>query len=314
MFKTLRVALALGGRTAIAVGLFAAVVAGGCASPLLSGSGGDPASYAAAVRNALQAYAQDMPGYQFRAAPIGNFGVGSLYLEDVGDPGLTQVDKAWYLGGPDVWLRTPAATREQVMTRMIAEGSLGSYSAQTSHDRTVDVQAGVAILSALAANASIDYRRGVTTSFEATEVRNRRLNWAEFENALNGGRIDPTVAKIVREGRFVVVAADIVLIGYRAEVSVDESVNPALAASLRANILFPQLRGASAGFRVSEERQGHFVAVASGPVVAAVLFKRPPSSSKSLGAGEKRPDVDTWPTVAVDDKTLAAVEGRVPGQ
>jgi hypothetical protein len=259
----------------------------------------------------LQAYAQDMRGYQFRTTPVGNFGVGSLYLDDLGDPQFARVESSWYLGGPETWLLIPAAARRSTMERLIAEGSLGSFSTTSSHARGVDASVGVSILSALTAGASVDYGKGVQISFEATEVRNRRLNWAEFQNALNSGRIDPAVARVVRSGKFVVVAADIVLVGYRAEVTVDEALNPGLAASLRSSALLPQLRGGHASLRVSESSRGRFVAIASEPVVAAVLFKRPPPASKGVGEHGGMPAIEAWPAVAVDPKALAAVEKAV---
>ncbi|MDH3209920.1 MAG: hypothetical protein OEL91_06015 [Burkholderiaceae bacterium] len=287
----------------------------GCA-PLgvLSDRGSSPTTYAATIREALQNYASDMQGYYFRATPVGNFGVGSIYLDDVSDPSLSRVESSWFLGGPNDWLTSsvPQADRQRMLKRMIAEGSLGAFSSSSTDTRAINAEAGIAILSMLTGDASLDYRKGVVTSFRASEVINRRLNWAEFQAALNAGHIRPNVADIVKSGEFVLAAADIVLVGYRAEVSVDEKVNPALAVSLRTSILLPQSRSAHASFSLSEGTRGHFVAHAKQPVVAAVLFKRPPPLStlrtKSI---DSAPDIDAWPAAQVQGRSVEAVETRV---
>ena len=284
----------------------------GCAPMLGSpGAAGAPADYAATVRDVLRSYASDMQGYHFRATPVGNFGVGSIYLDDIGDPQMARVDSSWYLGGPDTWLDAAPAERSRALGRLVAEGSLGSFSMNGERARAINAQAGFAILSVLDANASLDYSKGVDTSVEASEVRNRRLNWAEFEGALASGRVNPSVSKVVREGRFVVAAADIVLVGYRAAIRVDERLNPALAASLRTNLLLPQLRRGGASFSLTEGARGQFLAAAKEPVVAAVLFKRPPPRSKDLGG--KRPPLEAWPTLHIDSRAVDAVESGVLG-
>ena len=268
-----------------------------------------PPDYAGAMRQVLQTFGRDLPGYQFRGTPIGNFGVGALYLDDLGDPGLQQVESRWFLGGPQTWLQpASAADRAQWMSRLVAEGSMGSVNLSHGISREVHASIGLSVLTALVGSAGIDYSKGVTTVFRADEARNRRLNWAEFEAALAAGRIAPAVAKVVRQGNFIVAAADLLLRGYQAEISVDEGLNPRLAASLRTNALLPQLSSASGGFRLAERAQGQFTAVASEPVVAAVLFKRPPPQSKSWPDGGGRPAIDDWPGAPISPRALRALD------
>lgn len=286
-----------------------------CAQLGLSGTstGAPSADYASTMRQALRSFAGELPSYYFRATPIGNFGVGSIYLDDVSDPTLKHVESSWFLGGPDSWL-APSLTRsqrQQWLARLVVEGSLGAFDLSTSTSRSLNAQAGMAILSAMVGNASIDYSNGVETSFQASEVRDRRLNWAEFETALQAGLITPVVARVVRQGQFVVAAADVVLLGYRAQVAVDDSRNPTLSATLRTNILMPQRSSATAGFSVAEEAHGRFLVTAKQPVVAAILFKRPPPQSKDLGEHTPRPALDAWPDANISHRTIDAIESRV---
>jgi len=295
-------------RWAFIVSLFA--IAGCAPLGVLSDRGSSPTTYAATIREALRTYASDMHGYYFRATPVSNFGVGSIYMDDVSDPSLSRVESSWFLGSPNDWLTSsiPQADRQRLLNRIIAEGSLGAFSSSSTDTRAVNAEAGIAILSMLTGDASLDYRKGVVTSFRASEVINRRLNWAEFQTALAAGHIKSNVADIVKSGKFVLAAADIVLIGYRAEVAVDEKINPALAVSLRTSILLPQSRGARASFNLSEGTRGHFLAHAKQPVVAAVLFKRPPPRIKSI---DRMPDIDAWPAAEIQGNAVEAVEARV---
>lgn len=268
------------------------------------------ADYASAMRQALRSVTGDLPGYHFRATPLGNFGVGSLYVDEIANADLAQAESSWYLGSPDTWLAADrsAAERQRLLARLVAEGSMGAVNLDAAGARELHAQASVALLTALVGSARIDTRSGLDTRVTATDVRNRRLNWAEFEAALRAGRIAPAVADVVRRGRFVVAAADVVLVGYRAEITVDESRNPQVAAGLRAKTLIPTRVQGSAAFQVSEQTAGRFVVSAPQPVVAAVLFKRPPPVGKDLSSPT---NLDAWPAASVNERAVDAVESRV---
>jgi len=283
----------------------------GLAGCITTGGGGGPApgDYADAMRQALKSVTGELPGYLFRASPIGNFGVGSIYLDEVAGGDLKQVESSWFLGGPDTWL-SPAiigAERQQSMSRLVAEGSMGSFNLASGGAREVHAQAGVALITSLVGvEAGVDARRGLNSRVDVSEVRHRRLNWAEFDAALRAGRIAPEVADIVRRGRFVVAAADIVLVGYRAEISVDEQISPRVAAGLRAKTL-PVAR-ANASFSVTEQARGRFAIAASQPVVAAVMFKQPP---KVVPKDGPPPGIDAWPAAPVDAERVQSLEAKV---
>lgn len=292
----------------------------GASSALLAGcaTGGAPTggpaagTYATAMREALRSATGALPNYQFRSSPVGNFGVGSIYIDEIAGNDLRQAESSWFLGGPDNWLARslPPAERQRWRQRLVSEGSMGAINIDSSGSRDLHLQAGIALVSALTVNVGLDATRGIDTRLQANEVLQRRLNWAEFQAALNAGQIAPEVADVVRRGRFVIVAADVVLTGYRADISIDESRSPAIAAGLRTNLLPPSRIGGNAGFRVAESARGHFVVLAPQPVVAAVLFKRPPPVSKDLYGGLPV-DLDAWPTAGVSEKAVAAVEAEL---
>lgn len=273
------------------------------------------ADHPAAMRMLLRSVAADLGGYQFRATPIGNFGVGSIYLDDVTGSGTAGAESRWYLGGPDQWLAPgrPEVERRRARERLVAEGTMGSVQLDSTQSREVNAQLGLGLLAALVGSAGMDLKRGVQARFSAQEVRNRRLNWAEFEAARRAGRIAPEVAQAVVGGRFVIVAADLVVTGYQAEFVVDEASNPRLAASLRSNLLLPRARSASIGFNMSESAQGRYLASAQQPVVAAVLFKRPPPAFKAFDGGGTPPDLQSWPAAQVNATSLQRLEGLLLG-
>lgn len=284
---------------------------GGCVTTGSTGSTPPPVDYAAAMRAALRTQAGDLAGWHVRSTPVGQFGVGSIYLDEAGDASLARAESGWYLGGPDTWLAVGAGERAGAMQRLVAEGSMGAFRVDDQQRRQAGAQAGIAILALFVARGSVDREAGVQTTFSARDLRQRRLNWAEFDTLLRANRLDPGVTRAVRDGRFVVAAADLVLTDYRAEITIDERANPQLAASMRTKALLPQLAGsAQASFRLQETSAGRFVAAANGPVVAAVLYKRPPPISKDRPGGA-RPPLDDWPAASVDPRALDAVEQRL---
>lgn len=282
---------------------------GGCAA---TAGGPKPQDYAAAMRRALQSVAGELPGYSFRASPVGNFGVGSIYVDEMLDGDPRQAEAGWFLGGPDAWLAggLPAAERQRWMGRLVAEGTMGAFDLDAAGSQELQLQAGAALVSALVGSASFSASSRVESRFTASEVRQRRLNWAEFNAALRAGRIAPEVAETVRGRRFVLAAADVVLTGYRAQISIDESRSPEIAAGLRAKSLGLVRTPAGAGLRVVEESRGRFAVSAAQPVVAAVLFKRPPPASKGPEAARDWERLDAWPGAAVDAKLLERVEAQ----
>ena len=284
--------------------------AGGCTLGGVGNGGPAPASYSAAMRQAIGSVAGPLPGYLFRTTPVGNFGVGSIYVDDIAGSDLAQVESSWFLGGPDTWLAsTQAATeRQRRIARMISEGTMGALHLEGSGAREIQAQVGIALVTALGGSASLDAQRGVETRLQADEVRQRRLNWAEFQAALRAGLIDREVSALVTRGRFVLVAADVVLVGYRAEISIDESRAPALAVNLRTKALLPAVARGSANLRVAEATRGRFVVTSQQPVVAAVLFKRPPPTPKD---GSSPSDPDAWPAANVSESIAATVESQV---
>lgn len=284
---------------------------GGCTLAGVASGGPASASYGAAMRQAISSVAGPLTGYIFRATPVGNFGVGSVYVDEIAGGDLALVESSWFLGGPDTWLASTLvpAERQRRIERMVSEGTMGTLRLESAGASDIHAQVGIALVAALGGSASLDAQRGVETRFQADEVRQRRLNWAEFQAALRAGQIDRDVATVVAQGRFVLAAADVVLMGYRAEIAVDESRAPELALNLRTKALLPVRVSGSANLRVSESARGRFVITSPQPVVAAVLFKRPPPTSKD---GRQPPsDLDAWPQANISERAAAAIESKV---
>ena len=286
---------------------------GACGSVAGSGTRAVTTGYSEALRGALEAFTDRLPGYHYRSTPLGSFGVGSVYRGEVRGADLSRAEGGWYLGDAQSWLAAglPDDKRSQWRNRIVSEGSFGPMQIDANRRRAIEARLGVAIIVALGINASLDFERGADVGFRASEVRNRRLNWAEFSSALDAGLVAREVAEAVRSDDFIIAAADVVLLDYRAEITVDETINPALGASLRAKTL--QLRPKAGSFSGSialrESTRGHFVAASSEPVVAAVLFKRPPPRPKD--GSSTRPELGAWPAVDASVTSLDAVESRV---
>lgn len=276
------------------LGLAGALTLPGCAGPGGPPPGPAAGTYGDAMRQAIRSVAGELPGYAFRASPVGRFGVGSVYLDEATGASASRAEENWFLGTPDSWAAPgrPAAERQQWLARLVMEGSLGRLSLGTSGSRELGVRAGVALVSALlGVEVGLEASQGLSTRIEAEEIRQRRLNWAEVEAARRAGRVAPAVASVMDAGSFVIAAADVVLIGYRAFITVERSASPRVTAGLHAKSL-PVVPGAGVGFSVSEAASGRYMVTANQPVVAAVLYKRPP---KRIGKDAAAPAIDTWP-------------------
>lgn len=282
-------------------------VLAGCVSTPRAAAEAPATAYADTLRGAFSAWGADFTGYQFRSTPIGRFGVGSIYLVEPEGTAPSSAESGWYLGGPDEWLQAPESERGSWMSQLVAEGSMGSLRLDARQQRALGASAGLSLLSLFAGQASLDLRKGVHTTVEAAEVRNRRLNWAAFSAALDAGRVRPAVADALRGGTWVLVAADVVLTGYRATVSVDESLNPNLAAHLRAQTLLARTPRVQAGFSLREQTLGEYAVRATEPVVAALLLKRPPPRAKGLGLPTLPPPAQ-WADVTLSTAALARLE------
>lgn len=268
--------------------------------------------YAASLRSALEPFTDRLPGYHYRSTPLGNFGVGSIYLGDVRGSDLARAESGWFLGDSRSWLAPglPEPQRREWRSRVISEGSLGALQIDANRSRSIEQRLGVSIFIALGADASLEFERGAEVSFRASAIRNRRLNWSEFRRAMAVGQIANEVADAVRQDDFIIAAADLVLLDYRAEVTVDETVNPSLDAALREKAHLPVAKGGVFGgaLALRETSRGRFVVASSQPVVAAVLFKRPPRRAKG---GPPPADLNSWPAVDPSTTSLDAVNARV---
>lgn len=300
-------------RDAIACAALAGVSLAACSGVAGSGTRAVGQDYSAALRSALEPFTDRLPGYHYRSTPLGNFGCGSVYLGEVRGADLSRAESGWFLGGPQSWLAAdlPEAQRREWHDRVISEGSFGALRIDAGRRRAIEASLGVAIFVALGADASLDFERGAEVSFRASEVRNRRFNWAEFKNATAAGLVAKDVSDAVQQNDFVIAAADLVLLDYSAEVTVNETINPLLGASLRAKARTLVAKGGNFGgtLALRESTHGRFVAASSQPVVAAVLFKRPPARAK--GGPPPSADLGSWPAVDPSMTSLDAVDARV---
>jgi hypothetical protein len=88
-------------------------------------------NYAKENQKALRSlFGDQFKGYYFRASPLGNFGVGSMYLDEPSVP----VENRWLVGHPDTWFidTLSVAERQRFMDRIVVRGELGSRSLDES--------------------------------------------------------------------------------------------------------------------------------------------------------------------------------------
>jgi hypothetical protein len=277
-----------------------------CALLLAIATSGCTASYSGEIRKALKrVYYSDFPGYTFRGTPVGNFGVGTMYLNDIQNPS-SPVEERWLVGHPNTWFVDTVTEQEktELLGRIIEKGSLGSAALSEDISRKLGLDLTIpAIHELVSAGANVNTEKGVKVTLSASEALNHRLNWDEFQIALRKGKLKPEIGQHIQKRDFVIAAADLVLSGYKAVVTIDTKVNPELNAKLTEAV--GKIIGQDTGMKIkiSSSHSGTFEVETSNPVVAAVLFKMPPSS-----APQAVPDITSWPTATIETGRLTQLE------
>jgi hypothetical protein len=263
-------------------------------------------NYSKEIQTAIKdAFKQDFKNYTFRGTPVGTFGVGTMYLKELGEPDNVAVDDRYLVGHPGSWFAAGVDTTEAKAwnARIIVPGSMGSVQMKKTVSTKLGLEAVVpAIQQVVAAGLDVSYERGVNVTLTAKNASHHKINISEFATAVDSGKINAAVKQRWEARDFLLTAADITLTGYRANVVIDEKVNPALHAK------FTGLAGTSTeagAVKISVQRTatGAFEVIAQEDVVAALLVKEPPSADQFA-----EDDVDNWPTVNVDQRLLAIVD------
>jgi hypothetical protein len=268
-------------------------------------------SYDKEVQKSLVSiYGHDFDEYVFRASPVGNFGVGTMYARDIEDPGKNP-ESGWLIGHPDTMFEPSVSAQEkaELLARIFPEGSLGSKKLSQTISTGLSLEAVIPNLRGLIdAGGDVDLSKGVSVTLSASEAVNRRMNWTEFVRAIKAGQIKSEIAKYLnRPGSFVLGAADIRLEGFKAFLTVDKSVNASLHASLNEAAGKVLGKESSLKVKVSQSEEGAFTVEAVNPVIAAVLWKEPPSARGPLLA-ENVPDPREWGAAGIDQQKLTSLE------
>ena len=289
-----------------AAGVLCLVLAVGCTN------------YPKEVRKALEReYGHDFPSYTFRGSPVGNFGVGTIYADQILD-GKRQPQEDWLMANPNSWYADSVTDPEkkELDNKIFEKGPMGSYALKEKISSNLKLSASIPnIAEVLNADATVDYEKGVKVTLKASEAINRQMNWSEFENAVHKGKMQPYVRDLVDSYSIVVVSHDIILKGYSAKIQVDQSLNQEL------NVKLNEAVGKTVGIDsklsvgITKKSEGVFEVTAVNPVVAAVLFKHPPRLKPLPSEGQPRivrlppPDsLDQWEKVVIPNKILDPVE------
>jgi len=263
-------------------------------------------------KSLVKAYGQDFSAYQFRGTPVGNFGVGTMYLKELKDP-QKNPESNWLVGHPDtMFVETVSPEdKQRILKRIFPEGEMGS--AKFNQEISTGLSLGAVIPTIqglLNIGGDVDLTKGVRVTLNASEAINRKMNWTEFKGAIEDGLIQSDIAKHLHRGDFVLGAADIVLMGYTVQVTVDQKANASLHGKLNDAVGKMLGKDASLKVKVSRTEQGTFAVESVNPVIVAVLYKDPPPARGSLLA-DNVPSPDTWPAAQIEPGRLEALENQL---
>lgn len=285
-------------------------------------------SYPKEVKKTLtRVYGYDFPSYSFRGSPVGNFGAGTIYaaqfVDRKGDSSEPlQPQEAWLMAHPNTWYADTVTKkeREELDKKIFERGSMGSATLKEKISTRLKLSVSIPNLAeVLNAGATVDYEKGVKVTLKSSAADNRQMNWSEFKKAVSNGKLQPYITDLIDSGNIVVAAQDIILKGYSAEIQVEQTVNPELNAKL--NEAIGKVLGVDSKLSVgiTKKSEGVFEVTATDPVVAAVLYVRPPKQTKQkavLGGVDKiigptitpPESLDKWDKVVISNTILDPVE------
>ena len=261
--------------------------------------------YATTVRSSLSVFGWDLNGYFFRATPVGNFGIGTMYLNENTSTDPRVIESHWLLSNPSIWFEEQVSddVKNTILKRIILIGGYSSFSDESTINRTTSAKLGLPILNVLNVGAGIDLERGITSKISADQAVLRKLVWPEFEDAVISNKLSASVSKVYKKNNYSIAAADIILKGYKVTIEVDRTVNPELSVKLDNAIGTVIGKEGTGSLTFKKVSNGKYEATANEDVVAAVLFKIPPPEQDrgSSALGE-------WKTATLNPAEVTKLE------
>lgn len=267
-------------------------------SLLLSCNEVDYASENARVLKSIFKY--DFKDYYFRGTPVGNFGVGTMYLNEPGVP----IENQWLVGHPDTWFVEGISDNEkqQLMKNIIVPGDLAKkigLHQQITKGTNINAVAPL-LVNILGLEANIETTKNVEVTLYAENIINRKMNLSEFNKAINDGKIKDAVAKVIKGRNISICSHDIIYEGFK--VTINATKNATLSTALETKVNEPVIgEGGKLQVKVSRTTTGTFIVESVNPVVAAVLYKKPPPTMfytyGDTGAAES---LDLWRISKID--------------
>ena len=266
--------------------------------------------YAGIIQSSLKILGWDLNGFYFRASPVGNFGIGTMYLKqkDVNDPKI--IESNWLLSNPNIWFEEtlPETNKQAILKRIIINGSFGSFNTSDSTVTSNSSKLSLPLFKLLSLDASLDMEKGVKSSISASKAILRKMAWPEFEQAVIENKFSKSLIRVYNNNNYIIAADDIILTGYKVNIEIDNSINPQLSAKLTSEVGKIIGSEANGSFKLKKVGQNKFEAIADQDVVVALLFKDPPPlADRGSGPGE-------WKTAKIDKGDLDKIESFVKGQ
>lgn len=257
--------------------------------------------YSKEVRQSVQDVLKlDFSAYHFWGTPVGNFGIGTMYLKSAQNVDPASISDQALIAIPDTYYsdKLTDAQKSQLFALLFPDGKVGQFSLSRHAIKGVKLEVAIPnIQNIIGANGSIDFNKDVQVELTANQARVRKTNWTEIGRAIQRNEIQQDIKNHLQARDVMIAMNDIVLDGYTAKVTVKASTNVGLDAALKSK-LNSVVGDASAKFKITSSEEGTYSIQATDTVVVATLFREIPQGVLAAA------DADAFPALRVPNQNL----------
>lgn len=235
---------------------------------------------------------QPMNGYVFGALLLP---VGTLFCNDFADKWpIPPNDECVFASSANYFVQTVSdQEKKKILEMIILSLKNGTFNLTDDVVTNVKADASVPLIGLAKIDANVDISKHVTVTLGGQQVMKRIIQWDPFLS--QGENFTERMRAHLAKRDYVLAAADIVIVGFSANVNYTSGLKAGAKAELEKS-LESLVAGSSGKLALDTSVNGTYKVTSVDPVVVAGLYVKPRLGGGSAAAKE---DPTTWPRAAV---------------